>query len=171
MTTTSQIGPVIDWLVSHATSNALLGAASPPVIVIDGPSPTPNTEAFELHLWIGADPEQLTAAGMDFAQAWPVMDKARTRDEDGTIVLVADAWNGGGSAKTVRDQCAGIVAGVELLLRGDGTTGPGDATMGGLVFWSSVDTGQWRQRADEQGTGCSCVIQVTYRARLVTTGA
>lgn len=171
MTTTTQIGPVVDWLVNAAQNSPLLGMASPPVIVIDGPSPTPDTESFELHLWIGADPEQLNAIGMDFVQSWPVMDKGRTKDEDGTVVFVADAWSGGGTAKAARDQCAGIVAGVELLLRGDGNTGPGDMTMGGLVFWSSVDAGQFRQRQGTQGPGCVCVCQVTYRSRLVTTGA
>lgn len=171
MTTTTRVAAVTDWLVNAAQNSVLLGAASPAVIVIDGPTQTPDTETGLLHLWVGADPEQLTATGMDFAQSWPVMDKGRTRDEDGAVMLVADAWNGGDSAKTVRGQCAAIIAGVELLLRGDGTTGPGDMTMGGLVFWSSVDVGQWRQRKTQQGAGCSCVLQVTYRARLVTTGA
>jgi hypothetical protein len=170
VTTTSRVPAVIDWLVSGAQGSALIGAASPAVIVIDGPTQTPDTETEPLHLWVGADPEQLTAAGMDFTQSWPVLDYARTKDEDGTVVLVADAWGGGDSAKTVRDQCAAIVAGVELLVRGNGSTGPGDASMGGLVLWSSVDVGQWRQRKTQQGAGCSCVIQVTYRARLVTTG-
>jgi hypothetical protein len=170
MTTTTQVPAVIDYLVAASRQSPSLGAsASSKVIVIDGPPLTTDTFADQLHLYIGGIPntEAVTATAV---QAWPVMDSARTRDEDGDITLVADAWGGTTVLKTVRDQCALIVAGVELILRGTPKTGgPGDATMGGLVMWSGVDGPfSWTPRQTQQGAGCSCEFRVTYRARLTT---
>ena len=171
MTTTSLTPAVIDYLVTAATNSVSLGASvSAPVKIHDGP-PVNGEELIQpRHLYIGWD--QVAGGGEPSAvQAWPVLDKARTRDEDGTVICTADAWSGDTVMKTQRDACAAIVAAVELLLRGDGTTGPGDARMGGLVFWSAVDTMQWHYRQDPLRAGCACVFTVTFRSRLVTTGA
>jgi hypothetical protein len=170
VTTTSQVPAVIDWLVNACRQSAALGAsASAPVIVIDGPPVTSDTFGDPLHLYVGGVPgsDEATATAM---QSWPVIDHARTRDEDGDITLTADAWGGGTAMKAQRDACAAIVGAVELLLRGipaDG--GPGDATMGDLVLWSSVDGPLvWTPRQATQGAGCSCSFRVSYRARLTT---
>lgn len=171
MTTTTQVPAVIDWLLSAAQASAQLGAASPAVQVHDGPVLTDDELAEQLNLWIGWDQVNGTAEGMSASQAWPVLDHARTRDEDGTVTCTADAWTGSTTSRKARDACDQIVAGVELLLRGDGSTGPGDATMGGLVFWSAVDEFTWYPRQSADGAGCACVFKVSYRARLVTTGA
>ena len=172
MTTTSLIPGVIDYLVGAAKNSGSLALASPAVTIHDGPPLSNDTLAEPLHLYIGWD-QVSGGAGSDpsAVQSWPVLDKARTRDEDGTVVCTADAWSGDTALKTQRDACAAIVAAVELLLRGDGTTGPGDATMGGLVFWSGVDAMQWFPRQTSDGAGMACVFTITYRARLVTTGA
>ena len=169
MTTTSLTPSVIDYLVSKATSSASLGASlSAPVTIHDGPPINGEQLVQPRHLYIGWD--QVSGGGEPSAvQAWPVIDKARTRDEDGTVICTADAWSGDTVMKTQRDACAAVVAAVELLLRGNGATGPGDATMGGLVHWSAVDTLQWHYRQLPEGAGCACVFTVTYRARLVTT--
>lgn len=170
MTTTSQVPAVTDWLVNAARNSTSLGASTAaPVIVLDGPFITRDTLAEPLHLYIGAVPDTLDAAATA-VQDWPVMDHARTRDEDGDITLTADAWSGSTVMKTQRDACAAIVAAVELLLRGDTLTGgPGDASMGGLVQWSGVSGPfTWLQRQSQDGAGCSCVFHVTYRARLRT---
>jgi hypothetical protein len=171
MTTTSQIPAIIDYLVNSCQQSTALGAAAgtAKVIVIDGPPLTTDTFADKLHLYIGGNPDTdvVTATAV---QAWPVMDSARTRDEDGDITLTADAWVGSSVMKTARDACAAIVAAVELLLRGTlAVGGPGDATMGGLAMWSSVDGPySWTQRQTQQGAGCSCEFRITYRARLTT---
>ena len=173
MTVTSRIPDVIDWLVNAATVSASLGASPlAPVTVHDGPPPTSETLAAPLHLYIGWDQVTGGGQGADAVQDWPVLDKARTRDENGTVICTADGWTGSTTGKTARDLCKGIVAGVELLLRGDGTTGPGDASMGGLVMWSGVaGPFEWFPRQTADGAGCACVFRITYRARLVTTGA
>lgn len=172
MTTTSQIPAVIDYLVTAAKASASLGSsASAPVTIHDGPAVTDDLLTEPLHLYIGWD--QPTGGGVpaEAVQDWPVMDHARTRDEDGTIVCTADAWSGDTTAKTQRDACKAIVAAVELLLRGDTLTGgPGDASMGGLVMWSGVSGPyEWYPRQTPEGAGCACVFRITYQARLVTT--
>lgn len=170
MTLTSQVPAVTDYLLAAAKASAQLGQASPAVRVHDGPPVTDEQLAGQLNLWVGWDQVTQSAGGEDSAQSWSILDQARTREEDGTITLTADAW-AGGTLKQARDACAGIVGGVELLLRGNGTTGPGDATMGRLVFWSAVEDLKWYPRRDSSGAGMACVFTVTFRARLVTTGA
>lgn len=171
MTTTTQLPAVTDWLVNAAQNSALLGKASPAVSVFDGPQPPEATQALPRVLWVGANPAEPDGMTADTAQSWPVMDRARTKDEDGTVTCAAQHWSGDPAAKVHRDGAAAIVAGVELLLRGDGRTGPGDATMGGLVFWSGVDTGQWYPRQIAGGVAVLVTFTVLYRARLITTGA
>jgi hypothetical protein len=169
VTTASQLPAVIDYLVAACTASPSLGAASPPVAVFDGPMPPVATQALPLALWIGCDPMTVDAQTGDVVQSWPVFDKARTKDEDGTLTCAAQNWSGTANNKTVRDGAAGLVAAVELLLRGNGVTGPGDATMGNLVFWSGVDAARWYPRQIAGGVAMLVVFDITYRARLVTT--
>ena len=171
MTTTSAVPAVIDWLVSAAASSPLLGQASPAVSVFDGEQPPEATQSLPLVLWIGDDPANPGAVFADTAQSWPVMDKGRTKDEDGTVTCSAQHWSGDPSVKVHRDGAAAIVGGVEQLLRGDGRTGPGDMTMGGLAMWSSVDVGRWETRQIAGGVAVLVTFTVVYRARLITTGA
>ena len=57
------------------------------------------------------------------------------------------------------------------MLRGDGTTGTGDTTMGQLVFWSAApDTFQVQPRQIAGGVACLVTFTVMYSARLYTTG-
>lgn len=171
MTTTSAVPAVIDYLVAAAKSSPLLGAATPAVSVFDGVQPPVVTQALNQVLWIGADPTQPDGVFADAAQAWAVLDHARTKDEDGTVTCSAQHWSGDPSVKVHRDGAATIVGGVEQLLRGDGRTGPGDATMGRLVFWSGVDVGRWETRQLAGGVAVLVTFTIVFRARLVTTGA
>ena len=90
MTTTTQVPAVLDYLVAACKASTLLGALQPvPVVVFDGPNLTNDTAAQPLHLWIGFDPMNPGEAAATSAQDWPVLDHARTDDEDGEIVCVA----------------------------------------------------------------------------------
>ena len=169
MTTTSQIPAVTDWLVSACQNSPVLGAASPPVQVFDGPQPPAATQALPLALWIGADAMNPGQATGESAQSWPVMDNARTKDEDGSLICSAQNWSGTASNQTVRNGADGLLSAVELLLRGNGGAGdPGDASMGGLVFWSGVDETQWYPRQIAGGVAMLVVFKIIYRARLTT---
>jgi len=169
-TLTSQVPAVTDWLVAAAQASTALGADSPQVYVFDGPQPPVATQSLERVLWIGASPLEADSATATATQAWPFIDHGRTRDEDGDITCAAQHWSGDTTAKTHRDGAAAIVGGVELLLRGipaDG--GPGDLTMGGLVFWSSVDGPfDWTPRTIAGGYACLVTFKVSFRARLTT---
>lgn len=166
MTTTSQIPAVTDWLVNAAENAAALAGVS----VFDGPQVPAATQSMESVLWIGADPASLSEATAEASQDWPVMDNARTRDEDGAITCSAQHWSGDTTIKTHRDGAAAIVAAVELLLRGTPRTGgPGDATMGGLVQWSGVSGPYaWYPRQIASGALMLVTFRITYRARLTT---
>jgi hypothetical protein len=170
-TLTSLVPAVTDYLVAAAIASPLLGGyPTAKVSVFDGPQVPAATQGLERVLWIGADPAALGDAAAEAEQSFPVMDHARTRDEDGSIVIAAQHWNGSTDNKVHRDGVAAIIGGVELLLRGlpqDGA--PGDTTMGGLVFWSEV-TGPyaWRPRQVASGALCLVTCFVTYHARLTT---
>jgi hypothetical protein len=171
MTTTSAVPAVIDWLVNAAQNSPLLGQATPRVNVFDGAQTLAATQALNQVLWIGCDAPNPDAVFADATQAWQVMDHARTKDEDGVITCSAQHWSGDPSVKVHRDGAKAIVGGVELLLRGDGNTGPGDARMGGLALWSGTDVGRWETRQIAGGVAVLCTFTVIYRARLITTGA
>lgn len=170
-TLTSLVPQVTDYLVTAATASPLLGAhPTAKVSVFDGPQPPVATEGLERVLWIGADPAALGDAAAQADQAFALLDQARTRDEDGSVVIAAQHWNGDTSNKAHRDGAAAIIAGVELLLRGvPRYGGPGDTTMGNLVHWSEV-TGpyEWRPRQLSNGASCLVTCFVTYHGRLTT---
>lgn len=173
MTTTSLTPQVIDYLVAQAKASTSLGAAPVKrVIVLDGPEVTGDTLADPLHLWIGGLP-QAAATGVVTASAdqdFALSDQARTRDETGDVMCAADAWSGTTVLKTQRDACHAIVSAVELLLRGHPSSGgPGDYTMGDLVFWSGVaGPYEWTPRQTADGAGMLCTFKVTYRGRVFT---
>jgi len=169
VTTTTQVRAVLDYLVAQCQASTSLGAAVPPVVVLDGPNITEDTLTEPLHLWIGYDPLSPGEAAATTAADWPVLDHGRTLDEAGEITCTAEAWGGGAVVKTLRDQCDAIVGAVDLLLRGrpqDG--GPGDTQMGGLVFWSRVSAGDWFQRPTPNGISVMHVFKIVYQARLVS---
>lgn len=169
MSTTTQVPDVLDYLVAACQASASLGAATPAVIVLDGPNITKDTLALPLHLWIGYDPMSPGEAVATTEQDWPVLDQARTLDEAGEVVCAAEAWGGGATVKTLRDQCDAIVGAVDLLLRGTTVSGgPGDTQMGGLVFWSRVSAGSWYQRPSQDGISVMHVFKIVYQARLVS---
>ena len=165
MTTTSQVPAITDYLVAAAAAWPALAG----VTVFDGPQVPVATTGIERVLWIGADPAQLPNPTADAVQAWPVLDFARTKDEDGTITCAAQHWSGDTTVKAHRDGAAAIVAGMELLLRGNPAQGgPGDASMGGLALWSGVDALTWYQRQVANGALCLVTFTIVYKARLVT---
>lgn len=163
--TTSQVPEIIDYLVTQAT------AALPSVVVVDGPQIPVVTLNREQVLWIGADPAALGEAAGESAQDFATaMSQGKLKDEVGSILCAARHWSGDTTNKVHRDGAAAIVAGVELMLRSTPDAGgPGDATMGGLVFWSQVG-GQmsWFPKQVNNGAECLVTFHVTYMARLTT---
>ena len=177
---TEHIPDVISYLLSAAASNVSLGAAPVPVTVIDGQPATQdvlavNETGLTQRLWIGSDgyagPGALVAAA-ESHQGFSFLDRARTRDDDITIMCAGEAVAGDGVMAEARAAAFAVVAAVELMLRGSpGTTpaSPGDATMGGLVYWSEV-TGPVELHQEQGDTGAIALVKfrVTAFVRLTS---
>lgn len=139
---------VITYLLAQAAANPALGAGTPPVVIIDG---QPKTEdvlvlsgtGLDQRLWIGSGGYQQDGGLADAAvsqQKFAFLDQARTRDQDFDVQCAAEAVSGDTLA-AARAGAFAVLRAVELLLRGSPGTNPassGDASMGGLVYWSGV---------------------------------
>jgi hypothetical protein len=154
---TDQTAAVIDYLVSQCQASQSLGAATPPVQVFDGPIIDGGQLVSPQRIWIGAD--GMVQAGMPvsaatFMQSFAFLGtEADTRDDQIDIGCAAEVFDGDPThQKQARDGAYALMAVVETMLRGNPNTGgPGDTTMGGLVYWSQV-------------TGPGELIQTQYAA-------
>lgn len=168
MTAAASLVPaIIDYLVTTCEASTSLGAATPAVVVVDGPNVTEETMANQRLLWIGYDrasPGEIAASGpLD----WPNLDHALTLDELGEITCTAEYWSGDTTIKTNRDACAAIVSAVAVLLKGTVVSGgPGDTTMGGLCFWSRVSETSWLEQQKPSGATVLCVFKIAYYGRI-----
>lgn len=158
---------VLDYLVATCQASSLLGAATPAVVVIDGPNVTEDITTNQSLLWIGYDRSSPGATAVTAPLDWPNLDEARTLDEQGEITCTAEFWSGSTVTKHNRDACSAIVSAVATLLKGTPvTSGPGDTTMGGLVFWSRVSDTAWVQEQQDAGMAVLCVFKVAYYGRV-----
>jgi hypothetical protein len=178
--TTEYIPLVISYLLTATTSNTSLGAASPPVVIIDGQPATQdvlaaNPDGLTQRLWVGSSgwvaSGQMDPAGSSH-QGFSFLDQARTRDDQVDIAMAAEAIAGDTTMPDARNGAFAVMAAVELMLRGSpGTTpaSPGDATMGGLVQWSEV-TGpiDLEQGQISQGACALVKFRVTAFVRLTS---
>lgn len=177
---TEYIPNVIGYLLAQAGTNASLGGAATPVVVIDGQPATQdvlvvNPGGLTQRLWIGSSgyvqSGQTDSAAMS-QQGFAFIDQARTRDNDIDIAMAAEAISGDSVMAEARAGAFAVMAAVELLLRGSPGTSPaspGDATMGGLVYWSEV-TGpiELMQEQSSQGAIALVKFRVTAFVRLTS---
>ena len=181
MTALTELLPqVISYLLTQAASNASLGAAAVPVIIIDGQPATQdvlvvNATGLTQRLWVGSSgyvtSGQVDAAAMSH-QGFSFLDQARTRDDDIDVACAAEAVSGDTVMAEARNGAFAVMAAVELMLRGSPGTvppSPGDATMGGLVSWSEV-TGpvELMQEQGSQGAIALVKFRVTAFTRLTS---
>lgn len=179
MSLTDLAPQVIAYLLAQAAASPVLGGASPPVIVIDGQPVTGdvlvvNETGLTQWLWIGADglasPGSMAQAATS-VQAFSFLDKARTRDDTIEVQCAAEAVAGSGVMAEARAGAYAVVAAVELLLRGSPGTSPaspGDASMGGLVYWSEVISGGLEQGQRAAGAGALVKFKVKAFVRLTS---
>lgn len=175
---TDLTGQVIGYLLAQAAANPALGAAPVPVSVIDGQPVTQdilvvNETGLTQRLWIGSAgfSEGLTAAAASH-QGFTFLDQARTRDDDFDVQCAAEAVAGDSVMAGARAGAFAVMAAVELMLRGSpGTTppSPGDASMGGLVYWSEV-SGPIELEQEQAQSGAIALVKfhVTGYARLTS---
>ncbi len=171
-TITEQAGAVIDYLVAQCLSSSSLGAANPPVMVFDGPTLVQSQLTSPQRVWIGADGPSIPGAPVEaatFAQDFAFLDHAKTRDDKIEIQCAAEYFTGDPAAtKTARDGAFALMAVIETMLRGDTAGGgPGDASMGGLVYWSEVTgPGQLIQKPSTDGFSALVRFRVQAFTRL-----
>jgi len=168
---------VIAYLLGQAASNPALGAASPPVTIIDGEPATQdvlvlNPDGLTQRLYIGSQvySQELTQGGSS-AQGFSFLDQARTRDCDISVLCAAEAVSGDSVMATARNGAYAVAAAVELMLRGSPGTNPaspGDATMGGLVFWSETADFELHQEQSTQGAIALVKFTVSAFVRLTS---
>src|SRR5262249_17518046 len=154
-TMTEYIPYVIGYLVEQAQASPYLGQATPAVPVLDGPPTTAdpltvNPGGVSPYLWIAsagspAFYSRHLEAGAPSPQGSAFLDQARTRDDQIDIPCAAECGSGDGNIAAARGTggldgggAFGVMAAVEVMLRGSPPAGPGDASMGGLVAWSEV---------------------------------
>lgn len=170
---------VISYLLTQAASSPALGGAATPVTVIDGQPVTQdvlavNETGLTQWLWIGSDglvPPGDMADAATAVQAFSFLDQARTRDDTIEVQCAAEAVAGDGVMAEARAGAYAVVAAVELMLRGSPGTNPaspGDASMGGLVFWSEVISGDLKQGQRAAGAGALVKFKVKAFARLTS---
>lgn len=179
-TITEYIPDVITYLLDQADTNASLGAAVPPVVIIDGQPATQDVLVLDpsgltQRLWIGSQgyiPSGQLSEGATAAQGFAFLDQARTRDDQMDIMCAAEAIAGDATMADARNGAFAVMAAVEVMLRGSPGTSPaspGDATMGGLVQWSEVSGPiELLQEQISQGAVALVRFRVTAFKRLTT---
>lgn len=167
MTSTSQLGAAIGYLVTAATA-----AFPAPAQVTEGPFLSDTALTPPARVWIGFDPTSSSDAAGEAEQEFATIAQARSRNETGEIVCCIEYWTGNADnpAAQARVGAFGLLATFELLLRGSPTTGPGDTTMGGAVKWSQVAGSlAFSYDSDDAGMIGRIVFHVQYMQRLTTT--
>jgi hypothetical protein len=119
---TSAIPTVLDHLVALFTAAPGLGAATPPVAIVDGPMP--SSGPLPLALWVGVEDVIAAATGAVTTAADNQEQRIDfggvSRAEDITVYCVAGAYSGGsGGFKALRASVAGITAAVETAVQAD----------------------------------------------------
>ena len=159
MTTTSRIGPLIDYLTGLFTAAATLGAAPAPatVTVFDGPATT-GLDA-HLKLFVGlADPDNPgVEAAAASSQTWAALGRLG-RDEMITIHCCAEAWAGTDDLATVRHSAFAILAAVEAAVRADTFFGGNGQAMPGVTGAELI------QNTTEAGAFARVRFQVQFRS-------
>lgn len=150
----SKVPLVLAYLADTFTASSLLGAATPPVTVWDGPVATEAAPG--LVLWTGLDDPDSDAATLaaDSERRWGP--SLGGQGEVITIYCAAESWSGGTDIRTERVAAYGVVSVVEALVRSDATGFGGN----GLVADPGVTGGQLRQNNTSRGAQARVSFQI-----------
>lgn len=162
MTVTNRVPAAIDYLVATFQAAATLGQATPPVLVLDGPTVTGDPAP--LALWVGLDDPDNATTGATAAlstQDWAGLGRM-AKNEVLTIHCTAQAWSGDDSIRNMRQAAAAIVSAVEAIVLADATLG-GAVTVPGNA---SVTDAEWRQQGSTRGAMVRVTFVITAGARI-----
>ena len=141
------------------TASPLLGQASPPVTVYDGP-PTTGLDA-PLKLFVGLDDPDSDQAqtAATFTQSYSGLDASK-RDEMSAVNCVAEAWSGTDDIAVMRTAANGILAAVETVVRGNSDQFGGNASLAD----PGVTSGDWLQNNTAAGAVARARFQIQFRS-------
>jgi len=163
MPVTTAMNDAINYLVTLFTTDVTLGAATPPVLVLDGPQT--NQQYATQILWVGVqnpddDPGTASPAAVG-AQEWAALGN-RARYENFAIYCALQAWSGVGDITTARNTAFVMMAAVETLVRTNVNLG------GNILFVNPGVTGhQLRQGDSSKGSFAPLQFTINCKARLV----
>jgi hypothetical protein len=158
MPTTSRVPLMISALVARFTADPGIGAASPPVTVVDGPKVTAETGA--LALWVGVDEiDNPTPIAANAEQQWMTGMGRTNRTEQLSVHCTVQAKSGSDEIAPLRAQVAAILAAAEALLAAD----PG---LGGLLTGrdAGVTGAEWRQYPTSPGMAVRVMFTISATA-------
>ncbi len=160
-TVTSRIPALLDYLVSLFTASALIGQATPPVTVYDGPATTGLDAPLKLFVGLTDPDSDAIEPAAESVQDWSALGRLG-RDETITIRCVAEAWAGTDDMRTVRVAAAGIAAAVEQVMQSDSTQ------FGGNVLYPAPGiTGlALLQNNTQQGAVARVAFDLVFKARI-----
>lgn len=152
----------INYLIDIFTAHPDLGAATPSVVINDGP--VANQEYAQSTLWVGlSDPSStggVLQVGGTSNQTWAALG-ARARTEIFDVYCCAQGWDGGGDLRTARNVTETIIETVEAVIRDDISLG------GNIMFVLPGVTGHvLRQATTARGVYAPCGFRITCKARL-----
>lgn len=158
---TSRIPALISYLVTTFTNSALLGAATPPVTVYDGPAATALDAPLKLFVGLSDPDNQGAEPAADSTQEWGGLGRL-ARNEMITIHCCAEAWAGTDDMATVRTSATGIVAAVEQVMQSDSTQ------FGGNVLFPDpgITSIALLQNSTQQGAVARVTFDLTFKSRI-----
>ena len=156
--TTSRVPALVDYLVAQFTAAATLGAATPPVLVFDGPPTTGDPAPLALH--VGMDDVFTDTAPTSATSEQTAVGLAQKREELATIHLAAVAWAGTDDMKTVRTSAYAIAAAVEDLVRADTAV---QALAGAALARPGVSGMVLQQNNTTQGAVAQVSFTISYK--------
>jgi hypothetical protein len=160
MPTTSRVPLMIAALVARFAADPSIGAAVPPVTVVDGPKVTAETGA--LTLWVGVDAiDDATPIAANSEQQWMPGGGRRGRTEQMTVHCTIQAKSGSDEIAPLRAQAAAVLAAAEAALRTD-------PSLGGLLpnQDAAVTGAEWRQYPTSPGMAVRVMFTVSATAIL-----
>jgi hypothetical protein len=153
--TTSRVPALIDYLVNAFTSAATLGAATPPVLVFDGPPTT--ADPAPLALYVGVDDVFTDQAPISATSEQIRQGAAQHRQETTSIHCAAVAWAGTDDMRIVRTAAFAILAAVEDLIRTNT-----DKFGGNVSFQLPGVSGITLQQSNAEGTTVQVAFTITF---------
>jgi len=160
MAATSRIPQMLAALVAAFSTDPLIGNASPPVNVVDGPKVT--AEPGVLTLWVGVDEiDNSSPVAANAEQQWMPGGGRRGRTEQLSVHCTIQARSGSDEIAPLRTAVAGVLAAAEAALRKD-------PSLGGLLpnQDAAVTGAEWRQYPTSPGMAVRVMFTISATAIL-----